>query len=310
MRAAVGGLVLVLVGCGGASIPEVELDIRVEVDVVDGSVDAGKGFPLRVVRTFAEVLDVEALKVRQLLPVRVRPMGVRTERDGGYVREVHEFLAHVFEVGEFVVPAVTQEARRRGGGGADVVIVESEKIALTVRPALSAEHEADTLEPFGTLLPLPEERRVWPWVLLFCAGALMGLLVVRGRRRQREVVAPTPAPAPVVVDRGSPSLRAMGRIAGLRARQVESVEDSQLFFEELAALVRDYLHERFALVTSETTTRELLTARETKAVLSAEQMRTLRGVLGQCDLVKFAKDHPDLQARIGVLGMVEGLVGG
>jgi hypothetical protein len=131
--------------------------------------------------------------------------------------------------------------------------------------------------------PLPPSR----WLTLarraalgLLALALPATLALIARRLLRRPVAPL-----------TPHERALRRLA---SSALPSPGDPGAYHDRLAAVLRDYLAERFSLSPARTTG-ELLAAAE-QAGVSPEARTLLAEVLAACDLVKFAGARPREEA--------------
>jgi hypothetical protein len=147
--------------------------------------------------------------------------------------------------------------------------------------------------------PMPEP---FPWrpVTAAAAAALVGAALVARRLRHASAATDAAQTPPPAVPAEGPHVRALKRIERLRAQAPRMTEDHV----ETAAIVRDYVRERFGIAAGERTTDELLAAPQ----IGASAKRRLAGVLHPCDLVKFARDEPAVAARAALLDAAETFV--
>jgi hypothetical protein len=124
---------------------------------------------------------------------------------------------------------------------------------------------------------------------LLWAGVALGVLlvgvtafVVHRRRSAR----PLPLPA------HEWALRELERLAGRRPQSGQEVE---AFHTALSLVLRRYLERRFQIPAERQTTAEFLEAVQRSSELTAEQQSTLRELLTQCDLAKFARVWPSAE---------------
>jgi hypothetical protein len=243
------------------------------VTVGSEEVTFGRGFPLTVVRTWDKDQAPAGWSDDLLAPLSVRPQKTSRREDERRIEETRHYLAYVFTLGTVALPLSGSP--------------------LTVRPALDPGAPGPAELP-GAPYPAPTPWYLWPLGGL-AALALLTLLV---RRRRRRVPAPVPAP-PAEAPPG-PHLRALERIERLRATDPQSHEQFQAYYLEASGLMRRYITERFHLATAEKTSQEILAALSPSA--------SLRKVLRECDLVKFARERPAALERRAMLDRAESYV--
>jgi hypothetical protein len=117
------------------------------------------------------------------------------------------------------------------------------------------------------------------------------LLWRRARARNDEPTTLAPPPPP-------PHERALQALQALLSRHLPEQGDVEPYFVELSEILRRYVEDRFGLRAPEQTTEEFLadlqqTAAGRRAIDGA-QRDVLREFLGRADLVKFARDEPDV----------------
>lgn len=119
-------------------------------------------------------------------------------------------------------------------------------------------------------------------------GALAGWLAVRRRRPARPAPAPSPEPIPPPP---TPYGQAIARLAGLQASPPAEGDALAPYYEAVADVLRGYLEAAEDLPARERTTSELLWALPPR-LAEAGLRRRLQDVLGEADLVKFARARP------------------
>jgi hypothetical protein len=285
-RAAI--LLALAAGCGAAPGPSLR-DLEIRIEAGRGEVDLGKGFPLAVVRTFDRDLVPAPWSDAALAPLVVRPLSVTTTDSAGRIEERREFLAFAFQLEEVRIPPPRLEATPKGGGPPRSVAGRG--LALKVRPALDPRNPGKPEEP-GPLPAPPVPTGTWTGILAAVLLAAAALLL--WRRRPRAVPAEVP-----------PEERALAHLRALRAEG-----DAGEFHDGLSAALREFLSARFSLRTRERTTEEILGAPETGRVLGGESHRALAGLLGRCDLARFAGERPGPEALRRARDDAETFVGG
>jgi hypothetical protein len=123
-------------------------------------------------------------------------------------------------------------------------------------------------------------------VLAIAAALTVTLLAAAGlawrARRQRQRGLPFFKPTP-------PHVRALKALAAL------TLEDDLEFVKQVSLVVRVYIQERFGLRAPHRSTEEFLREAQRSALLEDEHQQSLGVFLSQCDLVKFARHHADVE---------------
>lgn len=230
------------------STPIGDVPLRISADVQE--VPLGKAFALTVVRVWDKGAAAD-WNDEALAPLHVRLVETSRRADGNRVEETRRYSAYAFTLGDVTEP-----------------------VELRVKRAL------DPTAPGPAELPAAPASGSIPWAAWLAAtlGAFALFLYVKGLRRPRAEPQAQELPAAVTPE---PHLRALERIERLRPLQPESHEDLQAYYQEASGLVRDYVRERFALMTAVLTTEELLQRSTHRDMLA--------NVLRHCDLVKFAR---------------------
>ncbi len=138
------------------------------------------------------------------------------------------------------------------------------------------------------------EPRPGPGFLLIAAGAaggaLAGWLAVRRRRPARPALAPAPEPT-APPPSATPYGQAIARLSELEASAPAEGDALAPYYEAVADVLRGYLEAAEDLPARERTTSELLWALPPR-LAEAGLRRRLQDVLGEADLVKFARARP------------------
>lgn len=241
-------------GCGKeAPIPE-EDSLRVTVAVKE--VEFGRAFPLSVVRAFGKEGAPPAWSDETLAPLAVRLNSTKRREAGGRVEEIRLHDAYAFSLKDIALPLSGE--------------------LLHVRRSLDPARPGAPELPGG---PLSEPRPWVTWGAAVAAALLAGTALLLRRRRRAPLPAVQPQEAhPAEVP--GPQVKALERLARLRASVPAGREEEQAYHVEASALLRDYAAERFGVRAAEMTTEELLDAVPGEGLAAA---------LRSCDLVKFAR---------------------
>ncbi len=300
-------LLALLPACGkGPSPPVEDASIRVEVPA-SLEVEFGKAFPLAVVRTWRKDLAPEPWDDRLLSPLVLRLVEITARDDGERVEERRLFDAYAFSRGGVSVPAPRFRASSRRGGPEREA--SAPPIALRVVSALDPE-SAGAAELPGD--PLPPPRPPFPWARWAAAAAAAlavfagaAALLARRRRRRRRAAEPQSEPFPPEPD--PPHVRALERLDRLKTMDPRTDAENEAFHVEAAAILRDYVAERFTVRANEMTTEETLRSFH---LLEPRRGSDLSDALRRCDLVKFAAHAPDASDRGRVIEAAGSFIGG
>ncbi len=179
-------------------------------------------------------------------------------------------------------------------------VTSTPAIPLEVTSVLGSEHDPKAVEDPAALFPAA--MPLWP----FYVGAfvlLVGILLIvwLRHRSRRSVTLPSEVPLPPHVE----ALRALER---LRQEECRTEEQVEAFYVVVSDILRAYVEARFGLHAPLRSTEEFLVEVEAGDILSLGQSQSLRLFLQQCDLVKFARMFPDVEAHDQTLRIAEDFV--
>lgn len=286
---------------GQAPAPAAELKPEVWVDMPEDPtvgddvewhvrVDVPAGVRLRA----PEGLDVpeELLLLREGITLR------REILDGDHVRYDLTVPLRVAGIGWIRIPAQRLRFELPAGGEIGVTVP---KVRFHTGTHFPTEVDPPPAPPVAPV-PLPETNWVliWALILLGVAVAAIGttLAVLRWRRLHR--CAPPPPPIP-------PHERARTRLARLAASDLLDTGAFAAYYTELSETLREYLGGRFRFDSMDLTTTEL-TQRLKRVRLEGLILEEVVVMLGDFDLVKFAKVEPAPESARDALRQVERLV--
>jgi hypothetical protein len=278
-------------------VDAVDLGLRFEVGTGGEPVAPGRAFPLSVVRTWAADSTPAPWSDRALSPLVVRLEGVTHAKEGPREQETRRYRAYAMSLTDVTVPPVTMVAKREGGGPERRLRVDGPHVR--VRPTLDPKSLGPVEPPDAPTLP-PAPVPAWAVV---AGGALAlvvaAVLVARVRRRRARAVVAVAPPAPTIdaATRAREALRAIReRAEAFPARDVADAGE----------VVRSFLPERLGVPALERTTGEIL--RDVGRRVPAPARDRLAGLLGACDLVKFAGRDPTRAERDRALDDAEAFV--
>ena len=190
------------------------------------------------------------------------------------------------EVPRFGVPWVQVVTGHRGLITSDPATVEVTSVLPGGNPSLRDIRDPD-VPP--SLAPL--------WTLLGAAGVgVVAWMAARRKRRPVPVPAPpAPPPPPPLPD---PFTRAVARLDDIDAEGWAARGDVERHYEAVAGALREYLEAAEGIPAPERTTTELLWSLPPR-LAEGGLRRRVQDVLGDADLVKFARRRPDAEQAAG-----------
>lgn len=250
-------------------------DAPLRVTTSVSEVEVGRAFPLTVVRTWDAGTNPDPWDESALEPLLVRLEETRRRRRDGRVEETLRYRAHALALGTVGVSAADLE--------------------LSVRPQLDAAAPGPVEWP-GDVLEEPPSWFSLTVGATFVVFVLALLLLALNRQPSVAAEPPTAPPAP------PPQDAALRRLRALREDAVRDSDGVLAFHVELADVLRDYAHARYAVPAA------MMTTEEVTAALPAGPGDDLRPPLRACDRVKFGGVRPDGEARERLLAAAERFV--
>lgn len=230
------------------------------------------------------------VRAQSALVTRLNPDGTLTSTQ---VLEVT-----LFSPGEFQTPELPVTLRDESGR---VRQAFAPSVSLTVVSVLNPEDlELRDIKPqVGYPIPSP-----WPWVTGgLGVGAVAGWWIYRRRLRRRLVVGQPGAR----IDPRSPHRIALDELTGLEELDLPGQGLFEEHYTRVADIVRRYLEGEFDIPAVDRTTDELL--RElTRRAIARHLVQPLFRLLRDCDLVKFARYTPEVDAERQVLSRARSLI--
>ena len=260
---------------------DVEWHVRVDV-------------PAGVRMAAPEGLDVpeDLLLLREGIALR------REILDGDHVRYDLTVPLRVAGVGWIRIPAQRIRFELPAGGEIGATVPKVRFHTGTWFPTEADPPPAPPVAP----VPLRETNWVLIWTLIVLGVALTAtvgtLLVIRWRRLHHR-----PPPPPTV----PPHERARARLARLAASDLLETGAFAAYYTELSETLREYLGGRYRFDSMDLTTTEL-TQRLKRVRLEGLILEEVVVMLGDFDLVKFAKVEPAPESARDALRQVERLV--
>lgn len=205
-----------------------------------------------------------------------------TTLEGGQVTET-TFLYQVFALGPVETGPIPIRWIQEDGTSGTFEAPGAQFTILSVRPPGD-----EALRPLKPPLTIAGAPPAWllPAAIALSVLVIVGLVVLLVRRLRRR--APEEELRPLDV----PERSARERLAAVQHAQLPDEEEFQRFYGTIAAVVREYLGERFGFNATALTSNEL-EARMTSHGVDRWQARLVSGLLERCDLAVYARQYPD-----------------
>ncbi len=199
---------------------------------------------------------------------------------------IGEYIVTAWEDGEYIIPgptiSINDSSYRFDDLAIEVTLVAAKK---DVDLYEIRENYADIPDvPFS---PIKFIKENWWWIAILVAALLLGWLIARRRRWDREL-------------ENRENIRPMN-LKDRTIKAVEALDKSELWnknqlkkhFVELSYILRSYLTSRYNISLLDKTT-EQTRILLTKQGLNNETVDVISRILSQSDMVKFAKSKPDV----------------
>lgn len=204
----------------------------------------------------------------------------------GRTRIIQKYLVTSFDSGYYKAKPVYAEARTSEGlkrfySGYSAIDV----MRVHLAPADTASKYYDIIKPYSAPITLAE---ILPWILIaILAGVVVwgAIILIRKYRKKTEENTPyiPPDPAHVIAFR---------ELEQLRNEQLWQKGETKKYYTRLTEILRQYLENRYSVLSLELTTAETLDALLKTGFRKNGSFDALKSVLTGADLVKFAKYSP------------------
>lgn len=248
------------------------------------------GTPFRYTVNVAAPKDVELIIPvlgGQLGEFSVTDFGEHPIRkDGDRVVVSRWYTLVAYRPGYLLIPGLTVQYRDVGG---ELQRVDGDDIGITVVSLLEHQADATDIRDIAGPVTVPIDWTPVLVVLGVLAGVVgLGFVAARLLRRINAPAAPPPT--------RPPHEEALEALARLRHQRLDTPGSRADWYVGLSTIVRIYIERRFSLRAPEMTTEEFIHAVQRDSPLGPAHRDLLGGFLSECDLVKFARHIPDVEA--------------
>lgn len=205
----------------------------------------------------------------------------------GRIKITEKYLVSSFDSGRYQVPPVFAEMKTENGLKRFYSeYSQLEVMRVKIAPADTTAKIYDIIKPYRAPITLGE---IMPWVLLVAIIGILtwfGLKYIRKLRKSKKGIEPiiNPDPSHVIAFR---------ELEKLREEKLWQQGETKMYYTRLTEILRQYLENRFNVLSLELTTHETLDALLKTGFKKDGSYNQLKIVLTSADLVKFAKHNPE-----------------
>lgn len=193
------------------------------------------------------------------------------------------YILDIYETGIYTIPAANIGFRERGKE--EWHDISTEEITVEVKSLLDESAESAEIKDIAGPRSVYDMRFMYIILAIAALIALIALIIIILKKRKKSKEAAVPAPPAHLI--ALESLRELMKKDYLKSGKIQE------YYFELSDIVRHYLENRFYLKAPEMTTEEFLNYLRSTDKLRSEHKSLLREFLAHCDMVKFARYHPE-----------------
>ncbi len=204
--------------------------------------------------------------------------------DTGKVHFGRIYTLEPFLSGEYTIPAMTLNFKKKNDPNANQHAIESEPLTIQVTSLLPENVAELDVKPIVGPLQLPDQGfNAWLLPIFALVLVCLGTGGYFWRRRK---------PKKIKIVRKPAHELAYEQLEQLIAADLIKKGQVKLFYLKISNILRHYVENRFGLHAPERTTEEFLMELSTDGLLNPDQKKLLQAFLTHCDLVKFAEVTP------------------
>ncbi len=247
-------------------------------------------FTVTVERPVGLLLSAPLLKdtLNKHIEILKGPASDTTILKDGRIRIVQKYLVTSFDSGFYQVSPVYAEMSSANGIKrfySDYSPLRVMRVKLT--PPDTAQKIFDIIKPYKA--PVTAEE-ILTWLLIVIVAAALIWYIIRIIRKLKMKKKGDDEP---VVNPDPAHVTALRELEKLRDEKLWQNGEIKLYYTKLSGIVRQYLENRYSILSLELTTYETLNLLKKSGFREDELFTKLRAVLTGADLVKFAKYKPD-----------------
>jgi hypothetical protein len=270
------------------------------------AVQLGRTFTLFVTAAFEDGVEVNLREPMELGPAfEVRRKDARdTVRADGKREREWQLQVIAWDLGDLMVPPVAVTFTYGGHAGQ----VETNAVPIQVTGVLGeVVDDPKLMRPLEP--PTDLDGRSWFWLYVaIAAGAVLGAVAAFALARRRPRTLPGASGSAIVVrELDTPGKRALARLAAIEKSGVLARDaDRKHGYEQMVAVIRDYVGERYRVATRDLTSAEL--SRRLTGIAPDDERARADAWLARCDIVKYGGLRATRDDATSVLDDARGFV--
>lgn len=215
------------------------------------------------------------------------PVFDSTQNGDGLIRITEKYLITSFDSGFYQVPPVFAELKNEAGIKRFYSdYSQLEVMRLKIAPEDTTAMIYDIISPYRAPVTIGE---IIPWVLL---AVLLAALIWAGIRLIKKFLKNKPGEEEILI-KDPAHIIAFRELEKLKEDQVWQQGEIKLYYTRLTEILRQYLENRYKVLSLELTTAETLEALVKTGFKKDASYNQLKTILTGADLVKFAKYNPE-----------------
>lgn len=205
---------------------------------------------------------------------------------GNRLQVIEKYLVTSFDSGFYEIPPVLAELKSEDGVKrfySDYSFLEVMRVSIA--PQDTTAKIFDIIQPYRAPLTLGE---ILPWILIVAILAVVIWMVIRFLRKlknKKTKIEP-------VLNIEPAHIIALRKLDILKTEMLWQMGETKKYYTRLTEILRQYLENRYGILSLELTTSETLEALVKTGFKKDESYKILKSVLTGADLVKFAKYKP------------------
>ncbi len=257
---------------------------------------------LRVVAPADETVSIPKLETAWGdFEVRTQSAPTVTANDDGTKTTEQTIIATLFDVGSFRTPKWEVSLTDMRGNATRRVVPQ---VSITVKSVLTdGDTELRDIKP-QVDLPAPPP---WLWVLALVLAGVLAFFGWKYLRRRLRAHRPADTFAAPEIDSRPPHEIALAELARIEALDLPGQGRFKEYYTLVGDCLRQYLESRYDISALERTTAELKSALR-RTEISRPDAREFISLFEACDLVKFARFVPDMDAARKLIPAAETII--